>query len=56
MWVSLLKNKNSGKVVQQGVSIFRQSTLMGMFPQAAFVKFDRTKPHLNVGTIGKQYY
>ena len=26
---------------------------MGYIPAAAFAKFDRSKPHLNVGTIGK---
>jgi elongation factor Tu len=26
---------------------------MGMIPSANFAKFDRSKPHLNVGTIGK---
>jgi hypothetical protein len=26
---------------------------MGYLPVAAFAKFDRSKPHLNVGTIGK---
>jgi elongation factor Tu len=26
--------------------------LMGVYPTAAFAKFDRSKPHLNVGTIG----
>lgn len=26
---------------------------MGVFPIAGFAKFDRSKPHLNVGTVGK---
>jgi len=26
--------------------------LMGVYPTASFAKFDRSKPHLNVGTIG----
>ena len=26
---------------------------MGYVPLASFAKFDRSKPHLNVGTIGK---
>jgi hypothetical protein len=26
---------------------------MGYLPVMAFAKFDRSKPHLNVGTIGK---
>ena len=25
-----------------------------MYPSASFAKFDRSKPHLNVGTIGKR--
>jgi hypothetical protein len=25
---------------------------MGYIPSASFAKFDRSKPHLNVGTIG----
>lgn len=31
----------------------RQSALLRMFPSAAFAKFERNKPHLNVGTVGK---
>jgi len=26
--------------------------IMGRIPCAAFAKYDRSKPHLNVGTIG----
>jgi len=33
-------------------SMLRQSTIMGVFPSANFAKFDRSKPHLNVGTVG----
>jgi len=29
-----------------------QNPLLRMFPAANFAKYDRTKPHLNVGTIG----
>jgi elongation factor Tu len=29
---------------------------MGMFPSASFAKFDRSKPHLNVGTIGTLHF
>jgi len=32
--------------------MLRQSTIMGVFPSANFAKFDRSKPHLNVGTVG----
>jgi len=31
---------------------FRQSVLQGYLPLATFAKFDRSKPHLNIGTIG----
>jgi hypothetical protein len=31
----------------------QQNTLLKMFPACCFAKFDRSKPHLNVGTIGK---
>ena len=27
--------------------------MLGMAPSAGFAKYQRTKPHLNVGTIGK---
>ena len=30
-----------------------QVGLLGMVPQAGFAKYVRSKPHLNVGTIGK---
>jgi hypothetical protein len=29
------------------------ASVMGAFPSASFAKYDRSKPHLNVGTIGK---
>ena len=40
------------------MSLFRQSkltnsTVFGQIPTATFAKYDRNKPHLNVGTIGK---
>jgi len=31
----------------------QQNALLRMFPAASFAKYDRSKPHLNVGTIGK---
>ena len=31
----------------------QQNALLRMFPSAGFAKYDRSKPHLNVGTIGK---
>ena len=37
------------------LNILRQRTSMlsGNIPMACFAKYDRNKPHLNVGTIGK---
>jgi hypothetical protein len=35
------------------MNVLRQNLLMGYTPAAGFAKFDRSKPHLNVGTIGK---
>lgn len=32
--------------------MMRQSMIMGRNPYASFAKYDRKKPHLNVGTIG----
>ena len=36
-------------------NIMKQNNLVmqGRIPSAAFAKYDRAKPHLNVGTIGK---
>jgi len=31
----------------------QQNALLRMFPACGFAKYDRSKPHLNVGTIGK---
>lgn len=45
-----MKSRSSGGLL--GVHGFRQSGLLGYLPAAAFAKFDRSKPHLNVGTIG----
>ena len=36
-------------------AIFNQM-VMGRYPCAAFAKYDRSKPHLNVGTIGKSIH
>lgn len=30
-----------------------QVALLGMAPSASFAKYQRNKPHLNVGTIGR---
>jgi hypothetical protein len=34
-------------------SLLRTNSVMGSLAAANFAKFDRSKPHLNVGTIGK---
>lgn len=34
-------------------SMVSQTALLGMAPSAGFAKYQRNKPHLNVGTIGK---
>ncbi|CDW80571.1 elongation factor tu [Stylonychia lemnae] len=52
MWLNVLKSRVSEKSSQLGKSMLRQSMFMGMYPSASFAKFDRSKPHLNVGTIG----
>ena len=31
----------------------QQASILGMAPSACFAKYQRNKPHLNVGTIGK---
>jgi hypothetical protein len=52
MWLNIIKSRASEKSGLLGKNILRQNTLMGMIPAAYFAKFDRSKPHLNVGTIG----
>ena len=34
-------------------AMFKQTSLLGQMQAANFAKYDRNKPHLNVGTIGK---
>ena len=34
-------------------AVASQTALLGMAPSAGFAKYQRNKPHLNVGTIGK---
>jgi hypothetical protein len=53
MWLSVLKSRASEKGgLLMGNSMLRERMLMGVYPVAAFAKFDRSKPHVNVGTIG----
>jgi hypothetical protein len=37
-------------------NMLRQQAIFGVFPTAGFAKFDRSKPHLNVGTVGKSRF
>jgi len=34
-------------------TMLKNSMVCGNIPMATFAKYDRNKPHLNVGTIGK---
>lgn len=52
MWLSVLKSRVSERTGLLGTNVMRKSMLMGVHPAANFAKFDRSKPHLNVGTIG----
>ena len=36
--------------------MLRQNSVLGSYPAAFFAKYDRSKPHLNIGTIGKIPY
>lgn len=48
MWSSLMK----GRANEVAANFYRQQRVMGYISCAGFAKFDRSKPHLNVGTIG----
>jgi len=58
MWLNRLTSMNRSRGMLLGSNLFRQnlamrnSALMGYWNAAAFAKYDRSKPHLNVGTIG----
>ncbi len=34
-------------------NLFKPYSMLGSLQSASFAKYDRSKPHLNVGTIGK---
>jgi hypothetical protein len=51
MWGSIIKQR-SGAFASK--SYMFQNSIMGTYSLANFAKFDRSKPHLNVGTIGKK--
>ena len=46
MWSTALRQNLASNVA-------RSNGFLRMFPSAAFAKFERNKPHLNVGTVGK---
>jgi hypothetical protein len=33
--------------------MLKANSIYGIYPSASFAKFDRSKPHINVGTVGK---
>ena len=53
MLANILKKSALSAKINQNSSKIRSSILQGYLPMASFAKFDRTLPHLNVGTIGK---
>jgi hypothetical protein len=55
MWMNLLKKKTVDTLSSTASTrnLLQSNQLMGMNPAFGFAKFDRSKPHLNVGTIGK---
>jgi hypothetical protein len=54
MWVNNI-GKRMSVLSSMRSNIMKQNNLVlqGRIPCAAFAKYDRAKPHLNVGTIGK---
>ena len=54
MWVNNI-SRRMGAYGALRSNIMKQNNLVlqGKIPCAAFAKYDRSKPHLNVGTIGK---
>ena len=57
MWVNNI-GKRMSVFSSVRSNIMKQNNLImqGRIPSAAFAKYDRSKPHLNVGTIGKYIY
>jgi hypothetical protein len=54
MWVNNI-GKRMSVFSSMRSNVMKQNNLVmqGRIPYAAFAKYDRAKPHLNVGTIGK---
>jgi hypothetical protein len=59
MWSKNILNKRSSALSSSlmGLRLMalkqNNSFIYGTLPCASFAKYDRSKPHLNVGTIGK---
>ena len=59
MWLTSMRQRALAAGVQQQRSMMTfnmlryQNPLLTMAPAACFAKYNRSKPHLNVGTIGK---
>lgn len=56
MWTSKLARGqaiNQLGAFKRSVNLTHNQFLLGNIQMAAFAKYDRSKPHLNVGTIGK---
>ena len=54
MWVNNLSRRsgmNTMSLLKK--TMLGNSMIYGNLSMATFAKYDRTKPHLNVGTIGK---
>jgi len=52
MLSNILRNSVRASKLNQNSSKIRSNILQGYLPYASFAKFDRSLPHLNVGTIG----
>ena len=57
MWSASLRQSINAGVLQNPMMtrnlLRQQNALLRMYPAAGFAKYNRNKPHLNVGTIGK---
>ena len=54
MWVNNIgKRMSVFSSVRSNIMKQNNLVMQGRIPAAAFAKYDRAKPHLNVGTIGK---
>lgn len=54
MWVNNMSRRMTAfSTIRSNIMKQNNLVLQGRLPCAAFAKYDRAKPHLNVGTIGK---